>query len=268
MGGSGELAAEKPQGRRMSALLQTRGVGKAYGPFRALTDVSLSVEAGERLAIVGPNGAGKTTLVNLLTGLLAPSEGEVYFKNENIRGHGPVVLAERGLARAFQLVHIFPALTVAETIAAAVITRQKKRWRLFSNLAADRDVARRVAEVARIFGLERRLDTVSRLLSQGEKKLLDVASAFALDPEVILLDEPTSGISTAEKHGIMKTLIAAAERAGVKALILVEHDMDLVAAYSTRIVAISEGKVLADLPPKLFFENPAVIEIVVGKRRH
>ena len=124
------------------------------------------------------------------------------------------------------------------------------------------------AEVARIFGLETRLDTVSQLLSQGEKKLLDVASAFALNPEVILLDEPTSGISTAEKHGIMQTLLAAAERAGVKALILVEHDMDLVAAYSTRIVAIAEGRLLADLPPQLFFENAAVIEIVVGKRRH
>jgi branched-chain amino acid transport system ATP-binding protein len=267
MGGSRELAAKEPQGRGMSALLETRGVGKAYGPFRALTNVSLSIAAGERLSIVGPNGAGKTTLVNLLTGLLVPSEGEVYFKNENIRGRGPVVLAERGLARAFQLVHIFPRLTVAETIAAAVVTRQKKRWRFFSDLAADRDVAERVAEVARIFGLGPRLDTVSQLLSQGEKKLLDVASAFALDPEVILLDEPTSGISTAEKHGIMKTLLAAAERAGVKALILVEHDMDLVAAYSTRIVAIAEGKVLADLPPKPFFENPAVIEIVVGKRR-
>jgi branched-chain amino acid transport system ATP-binding protein len=252
----------------MSALLEARGVGKTYGSFRALADVSLSIAAGERLSIVGPNGAGKTTLVNLLTGLLAPSEGEVYFKTENIRGRGPVELAERGLARAFQLVHIFPKLTVAETIAAAVITRQKKRWRLFSDLAADRNIAARVAEVARIFDLDTRLDTVSQLLSQGEKKLLDVASAFALNPEVILLDEPTSGISTAEKHGIMQTLLAAAERAGVKALILVEHDMDLVAAYSTRIVAIAEGKLLADLPPRLFFEDAAVIEIVVGKRRH
>ena len=252
----------------MNAILETRRVGKTYGPVRALAHVSLSIATGERLAIVGPNGAGKTTLVNLLTGLLAPSEGEVYFKNANIRGEGPVALAERGLARAFQLVHIFPKLTVAETIAAAVITRQKKRWRLFSNLAADREVAARVAEIARVFGLEPRLDTVSELLSKGEKKLLDVASAFALDPEVILLDEPTSGISTAEKHGIMKTLLVAAERAGVKALILVEHDMDLVAAYSTRIVAIAEGRVLADLPPKPFFENPAVIEIVLGKRRH
>ena len=96
--------------------------------------------------------------------------------------------------------------------------------------------------MAEIFGLTRRLDTVAAALSQGEKKLLDVASAFALDPQVILLDEPTSGVSTADKHGIMKTLIAAAERAGVKGIVLVEHDMDLVAAYSHRIIALSEGQ--------------------------
>jgi branched-chain amino acid transport system ATP-binding protein len=108
---------------------------------------------------------------------------------------------------------------------------------------------------------------VSATLSQGEKKLLDVASAFALDPQVILLDEPTSGVSTADKHGIMRTLIAAAQRAGVKSILLVEHDMDLVASYAQRIVALSAGKVLADLPPGPFFADPAIVAAVVGKRR-
>lgn len=251
----------------MTALLQTFDVGKSYGAFRALGGVSVSIQPGERVSIVGPNGAGKTTLVNLLTGLLTPTEGKIFFKNEDIIGSNPVTLAERGLARAFQLVHIFPKLTVAETIAAAIVTRQKKRWRMFSSMSGDKNVSRRVGEVAEIFGLQDRLDTISHLLSQGEKKLLDVASAFALDPEVILLDEPTSGISTNDKHRVMRTLIAAADRAGVKAMILVEHDMDLVATYSDRIIAIAEGKVLADQPPKEFFANPAVIEIVVGKKR-
>lgn len=251
----------------MTALLQTFDVGKSYGAFRALDGVSVSIQSGERVSIVGPNGAGKTTLVNLLTGLLTPTEGKIFFKNEDIIGSNPVALAERGLARAFQLVHIFPKLTVAETIAAAIVTRQKKRWRMFSSMSGDKNVSRRVGEVAEIFGLQDRLDTISHLLSQGEKKLLDVASAFALDPEVILLDEPTSGISTNDKHRVMRTLIAAADRAGVKAMILVEHDMDLVATYSDRIIAIAEGKVLADQPPKEFFANPAVIEIVVGKKR-
>jgi branched-chain amino acid transport system ATP-binding protein len=251
----------------MTLLLETRNVSKCYGPFRALDQVSMTVHEDELVSVVGPNGAGKTTLVNLLTGLLAPTEGEVLFMGRGIAGVGPVELADHGLARAFQLIQIFPKLTVAETIAAAVVSRQKKRWRLFASLAADAQVNARVREVAEIFGLTHRLGTISAALSQGEKKLLDVASAFALDPQVILLDEPTSGVSTADKHGIMKTLIAAAERAGVKGIVLVEHDMDLVAAYSHRIIALSEGKVLADLPPDKFFADPHLIATVIGKRR-
>lgn len=251
----------------MSVLLETRNVSKAYGPFRALDGVSMTLASGELLAVVGPNGAGKTTLVNLLTGLLKPTEGEVLFMGASIAGVGPVLLAERGLARAFQLIQIFPQLTVAETIAAAVISRQGKRWHLFSRLSADKEIAARVYDIAAIFGLSARLDTVTATLSQGEKKLLDVASAFALEPRVILLDEPTSGVSTADKHSVMKTLIAAGQKAGVEGIVLVEHDMDLVAEYSDRIIALAEGKVIADLPPAQFFADPMIIETVVGKRR-
>jgi branched-chain amino acid transport system ATP-binding protein len=248
-------------------LVETRNVSKHYGDFRALEDVSVAVHDGEFVSVVGPNGAGKTTLVNVLTGLLVPTQGEVFFKGANIAGIGPVVLAKRGMARTFQLVQVFPQLTVAETIAAAVVSQQAKQWWFLSGVAADEAIQARVVKVARIFGLDRRLDNLSRLLSQGEKKLLDVASAFALNPEVILLDEPTSGVSTAEKHKLMQTLVDAAKTAGVKAIILVEHDMDLVASYSHRIIALSEGKVLADLPPARFFADPMIIETVVGKRR-
>ncbi len=200
---------------------------------------------------------------------MAPTSGDVLFMGKSIAGVGPVALADHGLARAFQLIQIFPQLTVAETIAAAVVSRQKKRWRLFSRLAADAQINARIRNAADIFGLGHRLDTAAAALSQGEKKLLDVASAFALDPQVILLDEPTSGVSTADKHGIMRTLIEAAQEAGVKAILLVEHDMDLVAAYSHRIIGLSEGKVLADLPPDRFFADPTLIETVIGKRgRH
>jgi branched-chain amino acid transport system ATP-binding protein len=170
------------------------------------------------------------------------------------------------MARTFQLVQIFPQLTVAETIAAAVISEQGKQWRLLQALSADAAVFQRVREVARIFGLCDRLEHAARMLSQGEKKLLDVASAFALRPEVILLDEPTSGVSTSEKHALMQTLVGAAKAAGVKSVILVEHDMDLVAAYSGRVVALTEGKVLADLPPGPFFADPHIVATVVGKR--
>ena len=248
-------------------LIEAHDVTKMFGAFRAIDGISLSVSEGEFVSIVGPNGAGKTTLVNLLTGLLRPTSGTVMFKGENIGGIGPVALAERGMARAFQLVQIFPQMSVAETLATAVVSRRKISWRMFSSVADDEHVQRRVREIAVAFGLEHRLQTQSRLLAQGEKKLLDVASAFALEPEVILLDEPTSGVSTAEKHGLMKTLVNAAKSAGIKAIILIEHDMDLVAAYSDRIVALSEGRVLADLPPEPFFADAMLIETVIGKRR-
>jgi branched-chain amino acid transport system ATP-binding protein len=252
----------------MRLLLEARNVSKLYGPFRALDDVSLTVNADELLAVVGPNGAGKTTLVNLLTGLTPPSAGDVLFMGQSIAGAGPVALADRGLVRSFQLIEIFPRLTVAQTLAAAVISRQRKRWRAFSRLAADAAVAARVAEVADIFGLRHRLATIAAALSQGEKKLLDVASAFALRPEIILLDEPTSGVSTADKTKIMEILVAAAKRIGLQAIIQVEHDMDIVFGYSHRIIALHQGQVLADAAPKDIQADQRLVDMVVGRRRH
>ena len=249
----------------MTALIETEGVCKSYGDFVALDNVSLSIAEGELVSIVGPNGAGKTTLVNVLTGLLKPSAGVVRFKGADIAGIGPVLLARRGMARAFQLVHIFPALTVAESIAVAVVSQMGRSLRFFAPAKDDAVVRERVREVAAIFSLDGKLDSEARLLSQGEKKLLDIASAFALSPEVILLDEPTSGVSSGDKHGIMKNVIDAARRAGVKAIILVEHDMDLVAEYSSRVVALTAGRVLADRPPAQFFNDPEIIAAVVGK---
>ncbi len=249
----------------MSAILETVGVGKTYGDFVALDGVSLSIAEGELVSIVGPNGAGKTTLVNVLTGLLKPTAGLVRFRGEDIAGIGPVMLARRGMARAFQLVHIFPAMTVGQTIAVAVISQEAKGLSFFRDVSRDEGVRARVHEVASIFGLEHKLETEARHLSQGEKKLLDIASAFALKPEVILLDEPTSGVSSADKHGIMRNVVDASRKAGVKAIILVEHDMDLVAEYSTRIVALTAGKVLADRPPKEFFGDPAIVSAIVGR---
>jgi branched-chain amino acid transport system ATP-binding protein len=249
----------------MTPLVSTSGVRKAYGDFVALDDVTLSVADGELVSIVGPNGAGKTTLVNVLTGLLKPTRGVVRFKDQDIAGIGPVRLAQRGMARAFQLVHIFPALTVAETITVAIVSNAARRFDFWSPIRGDAGVRARARDVAAIFGLDRHLDTETRLLSQGQKKLLDIASAFALVPEVILLDEPTSGVASADKHGIMRTLVDAAKQAGVKAIILVEHDMDLVAEYSTRIVALQAGRVLADREPDAFFADPELIAAIVGK---
>ena len=220
----------------------------------------------EFVSIVGPNGAGKTTLVNVITGLLRPTAGEVRFRGRDIAGIGPVELAKRGMARAFQLVNIFPALSVRETLAVAVASRLERVRNPFRSLRRDGELQAAVESVADIFGLGSRLETEAATLSQGEKKLLDVASAFALEPDVIVLDEPTSGVSTGDKHAIMELLVAAAKAADVRAIIQVEHDMDLVARYSDRIVALQEGAVLADLPPDRFFDDPALISAVVGTR--
>jgi branched-chain amino acid transport system ATP-binding protein len=249
----------------MSVILEALNVSKHYGSYRAVQEVSLKFNEDEMVAIVGPNGAGKTTLVNVLTGLLKPTHGDVMFRGTSIAGVGPVKLAKLGMSRAFQLVHIFPELTVFEAIASAVVSQQGRNFDFWSRAKSINAVRERVEEVAVIFGLQDRLEWLASYLSQGEKKLLDIASAFALNPQVILLDEPTSGISSSDKRGLMDTLMEAARRAGIKTLLLVEHDMDLIAEYSTRIVALTEGRVLADMPPKEFFANPDLAAAIVGK---
>ena len=251
----------------MSApLIEARGVGRRYGDYVALKGVDLRVEPGETVAIVGPNGAGKTTLVNVLTGLLTPSEGSVRFRGADIAGVGPVKLARLGMARAFQLVQVFPELTVAETIAVGALSKLGRGRRMLASLGADREVRAKVEEVAAIFGLGPALRRPARELPQGQKKLLDVASAFALSPTVIVLDEPTSGVATADKHGIMTTLMEAARHAGVEALLLVEHDIDLVETYASRVVGLRGGEVLADLPVRDFFADEGVTSALVGRR--
>src|SRR5690349_20295446 len=249
-----------------SPLFQAINVSKTFGAFRALSDVSFHINDGEFVSIVGPNGAGKTTLVNVVTGLLRPSTGEVRFLGHDIAGVGPVELARRGMSRAFQLVNIFPALTVRETLAVAVASRLRRISNPFRSLKRDDALQADVERVAEVLGLRGKLDTVASTLSQGEKKLLDIASAFALKPSVILLDEPTSGVSTGDKHAIMEVLVTAAKAAGVRGIVQVEHDMDLVERYSHRIVALQAGAVLADMPPDAFFMDPAMIAAVVGTR--
>jgi branched-chain amino acid transport system ATP-binding protein len=242
-------------------ILRAEGLRKFYGEFCALDGVSLEIGAGEFVSIIGPNGAGKSTLINVLTGVLRPSAGTVRFHDIDITGIGPVRLARLGLARSFQLVQIFPDLTVMETLEAAVVSRLGRGTRLFASLARDRAVKEGALEVAELFRLADKRHTPSRQLPQGDKKLLDVASAFALRPEIILLDEPTSGVSTADKTAIMEILVAAGRRIGLKAVILVEHDMDIVFGYSDRIIALHQGKVLADIQA-----DAHLVDTVIGRR--
>ena len=258
-----------PPGRRGlgPVILEARDVRKLYGAYVALDGVSLSVREGEFVSIIGPNGAGKSTLINVLTGVLRPSAGNVSFKGQDIGGIGTVALTRLGMARSFQLVQIFPELTVLETLQAAVISRLGKGTRFLSSLRGDRQVQADALEVAGLFGLDGQAHTLARTLPQGDKKLLDVASAFALRPEIILLDEPTSGVSTADKHLVMEILVGAAKRIGLRAIIQVEHDMDIVFGYSDRIIALHQGKVLADATPAEIQADARVVDMVVGRRR-
>jgi len=247
-------------------ILRADNVRKFYGAFCALDGVSLAVDAGEFVSIIGPNGAGKSTLINVLTGGVALSAGTVVFRNRDIAGIGPVRLARLGMARSFQLVQIFPDLTVLETLQVAGLSRLGRGTRMFASLAGDREVREGAEEVAELFGLAARAHTLSRHLAQGDKKLLDVASAFALRPAIILLDEPTSGVSTADKNAIMETMVTASKRMGLQAIILVEHDMDIVFAYSDRIIALHQGRVLADATPAAIRADARVVDTVLGRK--
>jgi branched-chain amino acid transport system ATP-binding protein len=247
-------------------ILEARAVRKLYGPFVALDSVSLSIREGEFVSIIGPNGAGKSTLINVLTGMLAPSAGTVRFKGKDIGGIGMVALTRLGMARSFQLVQIFPELTVLESLQAAVVSRLGGGVRIFASLAGDRRIRQDALEVATLFNLAGKAQVLARELPQGDKKLLDVASAFALRPEIILLDEPTSGVSTADKHAVMEILVGAAKRMGLRAIIQVEHDMDIVFGYSDRIIALHQGKVLADGAPAQIEADAQVMDMVVGRR--
>jgi branched-chain amino acid transport system ATP-binding protein len=247
-------------------ILEARDVRKLYGAYVALDGVSLSIGAGEFVSIIGPNGAGKSTLINVLTGVLAPSSGTVRFKDRDIGGAGPVALARLGMARSFQLVQIFPDLTVLETLQAAAVSRLGRGARLFASLGSDRQVRTEALEVAALFGLDGKAHVLARELPQGDKKLLDVASAFTLRPEIILLDEPTSGVSTADKHAVMEILVGAARQIGLRAIIQVEHDMDIVFGYSDRVIALHQGKILADATPAAIRADARVVDTVIGRK--
>jgi len=247
-------------------ILQAEGIQKYYGDFCALEGVSLKVNAGEFLSVIGPNGAGKSTLINVLTGILDPTAGRVMFKGRDITGVGPVALARLGMARSFQLVTIFPELTVLEALQVAVVSRLGRGRRLFTSMARDRQVTAEALEVAELFLLAEHRHTPARQLPQGDKKLLDVASAFALHPEIILLDEPTSGVSTRDKHKVMEILVGASRRIGIKSIIQVEHDMDIVFGYSDRIIALHQGRVLADGAPAAIRANEEVVSTVIGRK--
>ena len=221
-----------------------------------LRRVSLEVGAREVVCLVGRNGAGKSTTLRTIMGYLRPRSGRVELRGQPIQGRRTHEIAALGLGWAPEDSGIFTDLTVAENIEIATWTRRGGRP------AAERlDLAYGVFPV-----LRRYMTRKGPEMSGGERKMLSIARALALDPEMLLLDEPTSGVSTADKTAVMETLVAASRRIGLQAIIQVEHDMDIVFAYSDRIIALHQGKVLADGAPSSIQADQRVIDTVIGRR--
>jgi len=238
----------------MTALLSVSRVEKNFGGVRAARNISTQVNRGEVIAVVGPNGAGKTSFINLITGWIRPDVGEITFNGQSIVGITPRQIALSGLARSFQISQIFPSLTVSENLKLAIETRHGNRLRLlrpFSRMELENEAA----ELAKRFDLEAMLERQASELSQGTKKLLDIAMACASQPQLLLLDEPTSGVSADEKVKLMRLIVSSSTATGA-ALLFVEHDMDIVREFAQRIIAFVGGEIACDDVPAVAFRHP------------
>jgi branched-chain amino acid transport system ATP-binding protein len=245
------------------SLLEIRGVSKSFGDNRAVDDVSLSIERGEFLALIGSNGAGKTTLVNLISGFFPADRGALLFDGHDITRQSINERIRVGIARSFQLVNLFDQLTVLDNVALTIFSRQgKTRW-LWT--LADRDGAVRdeAVSILQQFGMEAKVGMLAGAISQGERKLLDVAVAYALRPKLLFLDEPTSGVGTREKAPIMDIITGVVRAEGITAVVI-EHDMDIVFRYSDRIVAMHQGALLASGTPDEIRRNDQVAMTLLG----
>ena len=245
------------------ALLQTIDLKRYFGETRAVDNVNLSIEEREFVSLVGPNGAGKTSLINVISALLQPESGKIIFKGEDITRLSVTERVKAGIARSFQLVNVFDDLTTFDNVALAIFSRQGKTAHLASLAHLDEEVNREADAILAQFGLAAKRDDNARDLAQGERKLLDVALAYALKPKLLFLDEPTSGVSTRDKGQIMDTIASVVRGEGITAVI-VEHDMDVVFKYSDRIVVMAQGAILAQGTPDEIRKNEQVAMVLLG----
>jgi branched-chain amino acid transport system ATP-binding protein len=248
----------------MSAVLETRALGKRFGGLVATRDVTFSLEKGARQALIGPNGAGKTTFVNLLTGVLPPSSGQVLLAGEDITHLRAEARVRRGLVRTFQINQLFADLTPLETLALAIGERlgQGRDW--WRGLGARDPVAREIDDVAARFGLGDVLDVRTDTLPYGKQRLLEIAVAFACAPRVLLLDEPAAGVPEAERRDILDAIAALPADVSV---LLIEHDMDLVFSFAKRISVLVEGGLLVEGEPAAIAADPRVRAVYLGESR-
>ena len=247
---------------RNGVLLQVEGVSKSFGALAALTDVSLTVSAGEVVLVIGPNGAGKSTLFNVITGLHEATRGRVLFDGQVITGRAPEAVNRLGLAKTFQITNVFPGISVYENVRVAAQSRAPEAGR-FTSLWRRPDVEGAVMELLVAFGLEGRRDETAQNLSHGEQRYLEICLALATKPTLLLLDEPTAGMTPGETRDAT-TLIRRMALARGLTLLLIEHDMSVVMGISDRVAVLHFGQKIAEGPPEAIRTNPQVIDAYLG----
>jgi branched-chain amino acid transport system ATP-binding protein len=229
-------------------LLECRGLVRRFGALVAVDGIDLAVEPGEIRAVIGPNGAGKSTVFNLITSVLKPSAGQVIFAGEDVTGMPVHQVAQKGIARTFQLCHIFPALTVRENVRIAAQARDGRRWQFLGGGGVLNRSASAADDAIGRMRLTRLADATAAMLSHGDQRLLEIAMAIAQKPRLLMLDEPTQGLSieeTGRAVQILKDMLAA----GDLSVLLVEHDMEVVFKLADNITVLHRGRVIADGAP-------------------
>ncbi len=249
----------------MSAvLLQVQGLNKSFGSVIAARDINVAVEDGEVVGIIGANGAGKTTFVNMITGYIRPTSGRIEFLGGDIGGLPPREVIAAGISRSFQVPQVFGTASVFDNLLIACGVAGGARFPLWRKLHAP-DVVDAAERMLKRFGLGEWRDQTAQLLPQGVRKLLDIAMALARKPRLLLLDEPTSGISVEEKFGIMDLVMEDLRRQRV-AVMFIEHDMEIVGRYAARVLAFADGTIIAQGAPDQVIGDAMVRRYVTGER--
>jgi branched-chain amino acid transport system ATP-binding protein len=243
-------------------VLSCHGLVKRFGGITATGDVSLELHKGARHALIGPNGAGKTTLVNLMTGVLEPTAGRIMLEGRDITHLAPHERARRGMVRTFQINQLFDPLTPLETLAMAVSQHRGLGARWWQPLGANAAVAQRCDQLLEQFHLTSVMDQPTRVLAYGKRRLLEIAIALACEPRVLLLDEPVAGVPAGEREELLRTVAALPADVSV---LLIEHDMDLVFSFASRMTVLVNGTVLTEGTPQEISGDARVKEVYLGQ---